>query len=330
MQPLSPVPKKVREETLPPLREQTDFYDSIEAEMVRAFREKIFVPLAADLNVKPSKVTNAKQSPLGKAIQLGKITYADGTFSGSFEATTTKELKSLGATWDKKTSSFKLPIEKLPYDIRAEISSSDARQIAVMAKLETTLAKISPEEVAAAVKAKGLFDDTLWKSDVELRKQLNPVAIVPKLTDSQRARIAEDYTTNLQLYIKDWTEKQIIKMRKEVQELALKGARQDQVIEMLKENYGQSQSKAKFLARQETSLMLSKFRQTRYEQSGVEEYVWQCVVGSPKHPVRPQHKKLDGTRQRWDNPPITNEKGERNHPGEDFNCRCVARPIVKF
>lgn len=40
------------------------------------------------------------------------------------------------------------------------------------------------------------------------------------------------------------------------------------------------------------------------------------------------HQELDGTEQSWDDPPVTNEDGDRNHPGEDYQCRCVAYPIL--
>ena len=91
-----------------------------------------------------------------------------------------------------------------------------------------------------------------------------------------------------------------------------------------------SQRKAKFLASQETRLLTSKLKEVRYKDVGIDEYIWQTVKGTPEHPVRPMHKKLNGTKQRFSSPPITNEKGQRNNPGEDYRCRCVARPIVKF
>ena len=30
----------------------------------------------------------------------------------------------------------------------------------------------------------------------------------------------------------------------------------------------------------------------------------------------------------WDNPPITNEKGDRNNPHEDWQCRCEAIFVI--
>jgi SPP1 gp7 family putative phage head morphogenesis protein len=61
--------------------------------------------------------------------------------------------------------------------------------------------------------------------------------------------------------------------------------------------------------------------------SGVSEYVWLSMRDSH---TRPEHQALDGEVAAWDDPPLKAEdsdNGEDDHPGEDFNCRCVASPI---
>lgn len=102
---------------------------------------------------------------------------------------------------------------------------------------------------------------------------------------------------------------------------------------MIQDSYDVSANKAKLLALQETSLLMGKFKQVRYADSGVQEYRWGCVAGTKNHPVPPWHKALEGKIFRWDGPPITSKLGEpvhRSNSGEDFNCRCFARPIVRF
>jgi GNAT superfamily N-acetyltransferase len=44
--------------------------------------------------------------------------------------------------------------------------------------------------------------------------------------------------------------------------------------------------------------------------------------------VRDMHDELEGTEHAWDDPPVTDKYGNRNHPGEDYQCRCVAVPIL--
>ena len=96
----------------------------------------------------------------------------------------------------------------------------------------------------------------------------------------------------------------------------------------IQDSFGVSESKAKFLARQESRLLLSNYHQGVMEKAGVEKYMWKCVVGTEEHPVRPYHKKNDGKIFSWDNPPTVNDAGEKKHPMQDYNCRCLAIPVI--
>jgi SPP1 gp7 family putative phage head morphogenesis protein len=156
------------------------------------------------------------------------------------------------------------------------------------------------------------------------------ILVMPRLTDSEREKIADEYTLNLTRYIQTFTEKEIVNLREKIEKNVMSGSRYESIIQSIKRSYGVSQNKAKFLARQETNLMMSSFKAARYQSAGVEEYIWTTVVGSKNHPVRPMHKALDGKIFRFDSPPITSQDGQRNNPGEDFGCRCTARPIVRF
>mgnify|MGYP000210898992 CR=1 FL=1 len=65
----------------------------------------------------------------------------------------------------------------------------------------------------------------------------------------------------------------------------------------------------------------------RQTQAGIEEYVWST---SNDEKVRETHEELDGTTQRWDDPPVSEKNGDRNHPGGSYQCRCVAVPVLSL
>jgi len=153
------------------------------------------------------------------------------------------------------------------------------------------------------------------------------------LTAQERAKIAGDWANNMDLYIQKFTEEQIKKLRKDIQQQVFKGNRRETMVKKIQDSYKVTANKAKFLARQETSLLMAKFKESRYTSAGVTHYKWRCVAGSKLHPVRPSHKRLDGKTFTWQDPPITTEADEpvrRNNPGQDYNCRCTAIPIVRF
>lgn len=100
----------------------------------------------------------------------------------------------------------------------------------------------------------------------------------------------------------------------------------DQVFEDVATRADVAQSRALGVARDQVSTFNGELTKARHENLGIEEYVW---ITSRDERVRPDHEDLDGTTQRWDDPPVCNQKtGMVGHPAEDFNCRCTASPVL--
>jgi hypothetical protein len=98
-----------------------------------------------------------------------------------------------------------------------------------------------------------------------------------------------------------------------------------------------TRARAALIARDQTLKANSELIQLRQQQAGVTEYIWttsrdERVRGRPGGKwakSQANHWDLDGTRQSWLVPPVTNPvTGARNHPGQDYQCRCTATPIV--
>lgn len=310
-------------------------FDSLEELIRKMFREEIYLPLLKELEVPKKALTNSIED-LQDAIVKGQITHANGKFTGTFNAQISRELRKLGAKWEK--GGYRIRLSSLPMDIRNAIAAGETRFARVLRKIDERLKKILPSQITDKVKMTKLFDSTLWKTDQSVKSSLKAITVPPQLTTERRAKIAEEYTENMDKYIQEWSEEQIIKLRKEVQRKVFKGNRYESMVDTIQKSYDVSKRKAKFLARQETNLLMTKFKESLYTDSGVHEYIWQCVHNpkdsSPKQHVkgnvRYYHGLLDKTVQRWDKPPVTDSIGSRNNPGEDYNCRCVARPIVRF
>lgn len=327
-------PKRIE---LRPIRTRPSDFDALEDEIRKLFRELIYAPLVKLLGGSERAILNSK-SDLTRALMAREIVYESGRFTGRFRAAVTKELKALGAVWDKRTSSFSVPIGQLPGDVRATIQASAERFRKTADKIEKALGQGLPAEVAKAARLDRFFSDALFRVDTEFKETVKGIAIAPKFTKEQADRIAAEYTKNMQLYIQDWTEKEIKELRERVAEKAVRGERYESLAKEIQASYGVSQRKAKFLARQETSLLMTKFKQVRYESAGVRKYKW-ATVHNPKDSSPDEHKPgnvryyhglLDGKVFSWENPPIVDEKGNRKNPGQDCNCRCTAIPIVEF
>lgn len=79
-----------------------------------------------------------------------------------------------------------------------------------------------------------------------------------------------------------------------------------------------TESRAKLIARDQTSKMNGAFNEARQTSLGIDKYQWQT---SGDERVREDHAENDGKVFSWNDPP-----DGTGHPGHDVNCRCVAIP----
>ena len=312
---------------LKPILERPNDYEAIERYIVELLRDQVYLPLIEELGEPETTIKNSIDGLLTE-IARGNIVFSNGVFSGKFNSESSRELKKLGAKWSK--GEWRIPLSKLPLNVRAAISTSLHRFEETLKKVDKKLSKMLPADIADQFQAADLFDKALWKVEKSFQKTVKGITIAPSLTKEQSKKIAAEYNNNLKLPIQDWSQKEIKELRAKIKEHAFAGGRYEDVVKEIQKSYGVATRKAKFLARQETSLLMAKFKETRYTDVGINEYKWGCVVGSANHPVRPMHKALQGKTFSWDAPPVTNPEGGRNNPGQDFNCRCFARPLVKF
>lgn len=316
---------------LKPVRESTADYEKIESRIKSAFKRLLYLPLLRELGIGRAVIANA-QDDLIAALESGRITASKGVFRGAFDAATSRELRLLGAIWDKRTSTFRIATANIPPEIRQAISTATERFRERLARIDKRLKKM-PEEIAGQIATSDLFALAIRKTDRQIAETLKKITIPPKLTDREREKIAAEWGSNMDLWIKDFTEEEITRLRKDVAKSIFAGDRYESLVGSIERSYGVTANKAKFLARQETGLLMAKFKETRYTGAGINEYKWRTVAGSPNHPVRPSHKILDGKVFRWDQPPVTTAPDQpvrRNNPGQDYNCRCTAVPIVRF
>lgn len=117
-------------------------------------------------------------------------------------------------------------------------------------------------------------------------------------------------------------------MQNIVEDGFLNGRSNRDIVKDIQERFNVSRNKARFYAADQLSKLNASITHQQQTECGVEEYIWSS---SKDHRVRERHAQLDGTKHRWDTPPIVDEKtGRRAHPGEDYRCRCVALPVFNL
>lgn len=317
---------------LKPQRLRPSDYSDMRKQLEVLFYELVFKPVVdllaphnAQVRAAAKELRNAIVAPVVAAVRSGRIQYVGSTFSGNFNAEISKALKSYGATYNKRQGTFTIMEQDLPLEVLTAVNEyadeSEKLHDALSDKLDEIqrglekAIKDSPVDASElVVKMEGGFNSAYGEA---IGKE--------ELSDRAKKKLTEDYSDNMELWIKKWSEESIRELRTIVEENAAAGYRFDVLVDKIQNRYDVSRTKAEFLARQETSLFISKHRQQKFEDAGVTSYIWQ-TAGDAR--VREDHAKLDGREFEYANPPIIDEStGMKGNPGEGFNCLPGDSPI---
>lgn len=308
---------------LPPQILKDGYFVGIEKEINNFLYDLIFSPLIKIFKENGVEFKNGN-NPLVDAIERGVITFEDGKFTGSFNSKTSKALRDIGAKFDARSKSWVLSTPAPPEVSIAAVSAA-GRAVSISNRCISVLDGIDVPAALARARIRNAMGLSLDRMDADWQKSVKSVAIAPRLTPEQSSVIVREWQDNMDLYIKDWAEQNIKDLREKVRKNAFIGQRSDILIKDIQKTYGASKAKAKFLARQETSLVMSKLKEQRYKDNGITRYKWST---SHDERVRDRHNHLDGKIFSFDNPPIVDDTGRRANAGEDFGCRCICIPIV--
>ena len=312
---------------LKPLNYKPAYGTAIEGPLRLYFEKYIFKPLS-DIMRGNIELFNSK-SVVVSWIRKGKIQYITrgkkSGYIGTFKASVSRELSKAGAKFDRKGKMWVISKEDLPVSFLQANVAALARFAKNSNDMTDFINNLKIGETIPVLDLQEEYEKIIKRTDTDFRKIAREVAVVPELDEATIAYIADEYTNNMNLYIKSWTESQIVELRDAVQKNAMEGYRADTLAKSMQKQYNLSMNKASFLAKQETNLLVSKLRESRFKDAGVNEYKWSTSKDSR---VRDRHKELDGKVFMWDSPPIMDD-GSRKNPGEDFGCRCKAIPVFR-
>lgn len=182
--------------------------------------------------------------------------------------------------------------------------------------------RVQSSEVSEIVDALGRRVNARNLADTARVLRMSPDALPPTL----RSVLDEFRRENVRL-IGSVLDDQIAEVSEIVREAVQTGRRVEDLAADIEARFGVSESRARLIARDQVLKASSAMTQTRMTAVGVTRYRWST---SRDERVRPMHRELEGQIFSWSDPPVTNEKGDRNHPGEDYQCRCLPVAILDF
>lgn len=329
-----------------PIRPLKIYDDKITRKIIEWEWTWYFKPI---LNIlKPDYVLN-DNNIIYEAIKSGTVYYQNGGFyskTGRFANKISLELEKIGARYSKYGRCYRLAKEKLPENLLWIIETTNAKVYAdvvaikkvmdeTLGNLDNIIKNLNIADIAEEMilNLENRFDINLKANKIE--------TISPKMTDFRAREFAKNYTDNLKFYIKKWQPEEIIKMREVVGQMAIDGKSRKSIEEYIQTQFKVSQKKAKFLARNESSIAVTEYLSAKYQEEGFVYFKWITNFDGRE---RDLHKELgqekgnkygiNGTNIfRFDNPPVIYEdkkKGimQKGLPGETYNCRCTFVPVL--
>jgi len=276
---------------------------------------------------KNDKPQGEGHNALIRAILSGRVQYVYDHFEGAFNLQISKAIREMGGVWDQRRKQWRIIRAKLTPQVSIAIGTSSGKIDRIKQRVEGHLEDL---RTLMAKEPQFTFEQAFSASVNRLGEQFEKgvegIIVAPEFTQEMVQSISSKYSHNMNQYIKKWTEESIVRLRDRVLVNTFKGKRAETLVRTIEHDFGVSLNKAKFLARQETSLLMSQYREDRYKSAGVQKYRW---LTSGDERVRGYHKRLNGKIFTWDNPPVVDATGRRAHPGQDFGCRCIASPIIE-
>lgn len=104
-----------------------------------------------------------------------------------------------------------------------------------------------------------------------------------------------------------------------IQTAQARGQTVDTLSGILADRYGVARSRANLIARTELAKLNGQITEAQQKDVGITSYTWET---SRDQRVRETHRQNQGQAFSWQEPPPT------GHPGQDFACRCIARPTL--
>lgn len=221
------------------------------------------------------------------------------------------------------------PLIRQAADLAASAKRMDAgegkrvRDLVNMAR-EATSKTIKRSDIEAL--ARKFAARTATHQRLQLNKQVHAaLGADPVLADRGLAQASDQFVHENAALITTIPEKLHGDVESMVQRAISSSTPSPRLGRQIEERFGISKRHARMISRDQLAKHAGKLNRIRQKELEIDSFQWDAV-GDER--VRPWHaEELDGNVYRWDKPPRS-ERGERIFPGDDFQCRCYASPVL--
>jgi SPP1 gp7 family putative phage head morphogenesis protein len=166
------------------------------------------------------------------------------------------------------------------------------------------------------------YNKSEWTKLIRSQYGVNPTAEDP----AAYRDLLDHWSFNNAALIKDIPAKTLRQISDMTREALMSGQTQEDlssdIYDVFDERLDVTDSRCDLIARDQVAKLNGKLTSERQQDIGVDSYVWR-TVGDER--VRETHAEVDGQTFQWGNPPGDTDF---NEPGEDYQCRCWAEPVL--
>lgn len=225
--------------------------------------------------------------------------------------------------WRPAATDSAMDAGNMSFEMRVQIAN-------LLAKYEPMFRKVAKRAT------KRMIDRTLKYSSVAIGQSLKDVAkqwtLNPAYLATPRMQeVITAATTEAANLIRLIPAKYLGDVQGQVMRSITTGQGLKDLVPYLTEKYKGNVRHARLVAIDQTRKAFATVNATRLQEIGVEEFKWMHVGGSQE--PRKNHVAMNGKVYRYDDPPIVGVmygQEVRGLPSTLPNCRCLARPILKF
>ena len=335
-----------------PIQYRDEWHSKLAKLIYSIFYQGIFKPIL-DILDDPERSDNARTTALESALKRGDIQFKEGAFIGKVNAAISKEIKGYGGKFVR--GSWRLASPSLPPHIQNAIHYNVRMMEMFQLKVNNLFDKM-PKTVTAMIEnmnVKKMGLEGLNRVSIEFKHRLNKaVSVYPDLgtkgkkgfnleynettTKPIKEKLLSEYEDGIIPPCRDFAQEIVEDLRRDLHNYVMGGRPRGEIKDFIAKRLGVSETRATFIARQETALMTVAFTKQQYANAGVNKYEWVTAGDHVVRGNRPDdsgnHKVLHGKIFAWDAPPGAEHFSTKEpcHPGEDYRCRCVAKPIVEW
>lgn len=247
------------------------------------------------------------------ALLYGGLKWDGRYFTGRFSAKVSRALRLLGA----KPTADGFELEKPPMALHSVRARAKAKTDEALGALAVFLTAVEAhlDEAHTGIPSAQVYRDLMKELDSQWGEDAQP----PPITE------IEEYQASVNLTAKEIVRAEVQKAVEQVAKLRQEQATLHEIVEHLHVNTQHAKRRTRMVADNLTAEAVAGYRKRQAIAIRSPGYVWCTRCDSL---VRSDHAHLEGRFFSWDEPPVTNTAtGSRNHPGEDYNCRCTPKIV---